>query len=167
MLRWITFPGHEKIFKRRNGFDPPRFRPAPLRPAKKSRNLKEQGIQSILAVPMISGGQIMGFIGLDSVREEKMWAEDTNSLLKIVGQVFANALENKKNRQALQENEERRRTIFETFPDPVTIIQAEDGRCVDVNRAFTRLTGWTTAMRSLEKTLPILIFGITLKSAKN
>ena len=57
--------------------------------------------------------------------------------------MFANALENKKNRQILQENEERRRTVFETFPDPVTIIQAEDGRCVDVNRAFTRLTGWT------------------------
>jgi len=61
-----------------------------------------------------------------------------------VGQVFANALENKTTRQALQESEERLRTVFETFPDPVTIIQAEDGRCVDINSAFTRVTGWTT-----------------------
>jgi PAS domain S-box-containing protein len=60
-----------------------------------------------------------------------------------VGQVFANALENKKNRQALQESEERLRTVFETFPDSVIISQADDGRCVDVNSAFTRLTGWT------------------------
>ena len=72
-----------------------------------------------------------------------MWAGDTNSLLKIVGQVFANALENKKTRQALQQSEERLRIVFETFPDPVTIIQAEDGRCIDVNSAFTRVTGWT------------------------
>jgi PAS domain S-box-containing protein len=57
--------------------------------------------------------------------------------------VFANALENKKNRQALQESEERLRTVYETFPDSVTIINAADGRCVDVNSAFTRLTGWT------------------------
>jgi PAS domain-containing protein len=71
-----------------------------------------------------------------------MWADDTSSLLKIVGQVFANALENKTTRQALQESEERLRTVFETFPDPVTIIQIEDGRCVDVNSAFTRVTGW-------------------------
>ena len=101
-----------------------------------------QSIQSVLDVPMASGGRVLGFIGLDSVREKKMWAEDTNSLLKIVGHVFANALENQKNRQALEESEERLRTAFETFPDPVTIVQAHDGRCVDVNSAFTRLTGW-------------------------
>ncbi len=110
--------------------------------AKEKKEFEQQGIQSILAVPMISGGRVLGFIGLDSVREEKMWAEDTSSLLKIVGQVFANALENKKTRQALQESEVRLRTVYETFPDPVTIIQLEDGRCVDVNSAFTRVTGW-------------------------
>ena len=120
----------------------PRVADLPDEAANEKQEFEKQGIQSILAVPMISGGQIMGFIGLDSVSEEKMWAEDTNSLLKIVGQVFANALENKKTRQALQESEERLRTVFETFPDPVTIIQAEDGRCLDVNSAFTRLTGW-------------------------
>jgi PAS domain S-box-containing protein len=72
-----------------------------------------------------------------------MWAEDTSSLLKIVCQVFANALENKRTRQALQQSEERLRTVFETIPDPVTIIQAEDERCIDVNSAFTRVTGWS------------------------
>jgi PAS domain S-box-containing protein len=121
----------------------PRVSDLPQEAAKEKQEFGKQGIQSILAVPMISAGQIMGFIGLDSVSEEKMWAQDTNSLLKIVGQVFANALENKKTRQALQESEERLRTVFETFPDSVIISQAEDGRCVDVNSAFTRLTGWT------------------------
>ena len=114
----------------------------PPEASKEKKEFEEQGIQSILAVPMISGGRVLGFIGLDSVREEKMWAEDTSSLLKIVGHVFTNALENKKTRQALQESEERLRTVYETFPDPVTIIQLEDGRCVDVNSAFTRVTGW-------------------------
>jgi PAS domain S-box-containing protein len=121
----------------------PRVSDLPHEAAKEKQEFERQGIQSILAVPMISAGQIMGFIGLDSVSEEKMWAQDTNSLLKIVGHVFANVLENKKTRQALLESEERLRTVFETFPDPVTVIQTEDGRCVDVNSAFTRLTGWT------------------------
>ena len=121
----------------------PRVSDMPYEAGKEKQEFEKQGIRSILAVPMISGGRIMGFIGLDSVREEKMWAEDTNSVLKIVGQVFANALENKKTRQELQESEERSRTVFEMIPDPVTLIQAEDGRCVDVNSAFTRLTGWT------------------------
>jgi PAS domain S-box-containing protein len=121
----------------------PRVSDLPHDAGKEKQEFEKQGIQSILAVPMISGGQIIGFIGLDSVSEEKMWTKDTNSLLKIVGQVFANALENKKNQQILQEGEERRRTIFEAFPDPVTIIQVEDGRCVDINSAFIRVTGWT------------------------
>ena len=120
----------------------PRVSGLPPEATKEKKEFKQQGIQSILAVPMISGGRVLGFIGLDSVREEKMWAEDTSSLLKIIGQVFTNALENKKTRHALQESEERLRTVYETFPDPVTIIQLEDGRCVDVNSAFTRVTGW-------------------------
>ncbi|MCK5205172.1 MAG: PAS domain S-box protein, partial [Desulfobacterales bacterium] len=122
----------------------PRVSDLPQEAAKEKQEFGKQGIQSILAVPMISAGQIMGFIGLDSVSEEKMWAKDTNSLLKIVGQVLANALENKKTRQALQESEEHLRTVYETFPDPVTIFQTGDGRCVDINSAFTRVTGWTT-----------------------
>ena len=105
--------------------------------------LEQQDIRSLLCVPIVIGGKVIGFIGLDSVREVKMWAEDTSSLLKIVGQVFANALENKKTRQALQESEERLRTVYETFPDPVTIIQADDGRCIDVNSAFSRVMGWS------------------------
>jgi PAS domain S-box-containing protein len=121
----------------------PRVYDLPPEAVKEKQEFEHQGIQSMLAVPMIGSNRVMGFIGLDSVKEEKMWASDTSSLLKIVGQVFANALENKKTRQALQESEERLRIVFETFPDPVTIIQAEDGRCIDVNSAFTRVTGWT------------------------
>ena len=121
----------------------PRVSDLPSEAFKEKQEFMRQGIQSLLVVPMICSNKVMGFIGLDSVKEEKMWAGDTNSLLKIVGQVFANALENKKTRQALQQSEERLRIVFETFPDPVTIIQAEDGRCIDVNSAFTRVTGWT------------------------
>jgi PAS domain S-box-containing protein len=121
----------------------PRVSDLPPEAIKEKLEFERQGIQSMLAVPIISSNKVMGFIGLDSVKEEKMWAGDTNSLLKIVGQVFANALENKKTRQALQQSEERLRIVFETFPDPVTIIQAEEGRCIDVNSAFTRVTGWT------------------------
>jgi len=121
----------------------PRVSDLPPEAIKEKQEFEEQGTRSILAVPMIFSNRVMGFIGLDSVKEDKMWAADTNSLLKIVGQVFANALENKKTGQALQESEERLRIVFETFPDPVTIIQAEDGRCFDVNSAFTRVTGWT------------------------
>ncbi|MGD2037127.1 MAG: PAS domain S-box protein, partial [Desulfobacterales bacterium] len=139
-----TFPWAMKKFLQKDMVLIPRLSDLPPEAMEEKQEFERQGIQSVLAVPMVISGKVMGFIGLDSVREGKMWAEDTSSLLKIVGQVFANALENKKTRQALQESEERLRTVYETIPDPVTIIQTEDGRCVDINSAFTRLTGWTT-----------------------
>jgi PAS domain S-box-containing protein len=137
-----TYPWAMKKFLRGDMVLVPRLSDLPPEAIKEKQEFEQQGIQSILAVPMIISSKVMGFIGLDSVGEEKMWAEDTGSLLKIVGQVFANALDNKKFRQALQESEERLRTVYETFPDSVTIVQTENGRFVDVNSAFTRLTGW-------------------------
>ena len=138
-----TFPWVMTQFLRGYMVTIPRVADLPHEASSLREELVQQGIQSVLAVPMIVGGKVIGFIGLDSVRDEKMWVEDTSSMLKIVGHVFADALENKKTRQALQESEERLRTVFETFPDPVTIIHVGDGRCIDVNSAFTRVMGWS------------------------
>jgi PAS domain S-box-containing protein len=96
-----TFPWAMKKFLRGDMVLVPRLSDLPAEAINEKQEFEQQGIQSILAVPMIISGEVMGFIGLDSVRDENMWAEDTSSLLKIVGQVFANSLENKKNRQAL------------------------------------------------------------------
>jgi PAS domain S-box-containing protein len=65
--------------------------------------LQAQGIQSILVVPMICGGTLIGFLGFDSVRTEKRWAEEDIALLKMVGEVFANALARRRAEEALAE----------------------------------------------------------------
>jgi PAS domain S-box-containing protein len=54
--------------------------------------LLAQDIQSFILVPMAYGGSLIGFLGLDSVRTEKSWPEETIVLLRIVGEIFANAL---------------------------------------------------------------------------
>jgi len=138
----VTYPWSMKRYLRGDIVLIPRVSEMSPEAIDAKHDLEQLGVQSILNVPMAPGGRVMGFIGLTSIRKEKMWTEDTSSLLKIVGQVFANALENKKNRQALQESEERLRTVYETFPDSVTIVQSENACFVDVNSAFTRLTGW-------------------------
>jgi signal transduction histidine kinase len=74
--------------------------PAELRTEKEEFAL--QGIQSLIAVPLIYRGTAMGFLGLDVVRSEKTWSEQSIALLKIVGDIFVNTLENKRAREALQ-----------------------------------------------------------------
>jgi signal transduction histidine kinase len=48
------------------------------------------------------GKSLVGFLGLDSVRVEKTWADEDIALLKTVGEVFINALERKRSDEALR-----------------------------------------------------------------
>ncbi len=52
-------------------------------------------IQSVIRVPLISGNSVVGILGFDSFTEENSWSENTAVQLKIVSDVFVNALERK------------------------------------------------------------------------
>jgi PAS domain S-box-containing protein len=68
--------------------------------------LQSQGIQSLIVVPMVYGGSLLGFIGLDSVRVEKIWPEESITLLQLIAEIFVNALERKRAEEALRESNE-------------------------------------------------------------
>ncbi len=93
--------------------------------------LQAQDILSVILVPMVYGGTLVGYIGFDSVRQEKRWSEDNIALLKVVGAIFVNALERRKvvlerrnillERKrvtaTLQESEEKHRSIIENIQE--------------------------------------------------
>lgn len=60
------------------------------------------GVRSFINVPLTYSGTALGIIGLESLRNEKTWSEDTVTLLTIVGEVFMNALERKRAEEELQ-----------------------------------------------------------------
>ena len=51
--------------------------------------LLEEKVQSMVAVPMISRGEVLGFIGLDSVSRPRTWHEDEASALRVVAEIAA------------------------------------------------------------------------------
>jgi len=51
-----------------------------------------ENIKSLINIPMVFQGTVIGFIGFDSVREEKQWSSNIHVLLRIVGQMFANII---------------------------------------------------------------------------
>jgi PAS domain S-box-containing protein len=63
---------------------------------------ESQAVQSLAVVPMVYSTSLVGFVGFDSVRAEKTWAEDIVALLKIVGEILVNALERKRAEEALR-----------------------------------------------------------------
>ncbi len=60
------------------------------------------GIQSLICIPLIYGGQVVGCLGFEAIRAQKEWSDDTISLLKMAGDMFVNALERKRAEWELQ-----------------------------------------------------------------
>ncbi len=53
--------------------------------------LSDQGIKTLITIPLIYGEECLGFIGFDAVQTEKQWQEDEIALLKVVAELFTNA----------------------------------------------------------------------------
>ncbi|MCL7454454.1 MAG: GAF domain-containing protein, partial [Anaerolineae bacterium] len=79
----------------------PRVADLPPEAGAERQEFERQGIQSLIAVPMVYRGATVGFVGFDSVREPKVWSEDSIQLLHLVAAVFVNALEHKQAQEVL------------------------------------------------------------------
>ena len=74
------------------------------------------GAQSLVAVPMVQGKSLIGYIGFAAVKAKKTWSQEMVALLKIVGEIVANALNRKQVESKLRESERRFRAVFnQTF----------------------------------------------------
>ncbi|MEK7397107.1 MAG: ATP-binding protein [Candidatus Poribacteria bacterium] len=80
----------------------PRVTDLPAEASAEKESLQSYGIQSLLGVPLIYGGKLIGLLGLNSIRSERVWMEDDITQLKMVGQILVNALERKRSEDALQ-----------------------------------------------------------------
>lgn len=74
---------------------------------------RTQGIRSLLIVPMVLRRAFAGFVGFDSVRENKIWPEEIVAVLQLVGQIVANAIDRKRTEMRLKHSEEKYRALVE------------------------------------------------------
>ncbi len=79
--------------------------------------LKAQNIKSVLVFPMIIDNELNGFLGFDSVNNFKKWEEEETLLLKLLAEIFVNALKRISTEQRIRKSEERNKAIVEALPD--------------------------------------------------
>ena len=66
------------------------------------------GVKSSVVIPLSSGGRpLIGVLSFDYSRGEGAWPEETVKQLALIAQVFTNALERKRSKEALRESEAR------------------------------------------------------------
>ena len=117
--------------------------------------LQSQNILSILVVPVYHAGELLGFIGFDSVVEEKLWTEFDTYTLQTFALSVANAIISARSQKILlsakekaELSEQRLHSLFENMFDGVAgcklIIKNDipvDFVILEVNTAFEGLTG--------------------------
>lgn len=75
--------------------------------------------KSVVAVPIVYNNVLAGMLGFDSLHENKEWSDDHIPLLKIVGEIFAHALEHRRTEQTLFQREKQLREITDAMLDIV------------------------------------------------
>ncbi len=118
--------------------------------------LQMQGIQSTVMVPMPYRSQLLGFVGFDAVRQQRIWSEADHTLLELAVEGLSNALVRRRDEQALQASEHRLRDLFERMPKISVQGYDEQRRVIFWNSASEVLYGYS-AQEAIGQTLEDLI----------
>jgi PAS domain S-box-containing protein len=108
--------------------------------------LKPLGITSMMDVPIYHHGNIFGVICHEHVGIQRSWELEEQDFSASISHMVSIALEGserKQAEQALKESEEKFSLAFRTSPYAIAMTRADDGRFVEVNDAFTSITGFT------------------------
>jgi len=113
----------------------------PVEANREKAHFRQQGIQSLVVVPIVFRGRLLGFVGFDSVRQPKNWSEDAIALLRIIGEIFANALHRQHSEAVLRESERKFRAIFDQTFQFTGLLQP-DGTVIEANQSALQFGGF-------------------------
>jgi signal transduction histidine kinase/HAMP domain-containing protein len=91
-----TFPWNTPLHRSGAVVNVPDVSGLPPEAASWRAELEAESVRSLLCVPMACGGTVLGFVGVDSVRRARRWSESAVSLLRLAGEIFANALQHQR-----------------------------------------------------------------------
>ncbi|MFT5660716.1 MAG: diguanylate cyclase (GGDEF)-like protein/PAS domain S-box-containing protein [Sulfurimonas sp.] len=100
--------------------------------------LEPQGILSILSLPMMLDEKCIGFIGFDRCKEQKAFIQDDIELLGFFSTIIVNILQ----RQTTEDKLQLASNVFTHAREGIMIVNPQ-GNIIDVNRAFSRISGYS------------------------
>jgi signal transduction histidine kinase len=95
------------------------------------------GAKSNLVIPLVAGGRVLGALAFVTVTAERTWPNGLVQRLRLIAEVFANALARKEAEDALRTSELMKSAILASLTSSVTVLDRQ-GRIVAVNESWTR-----------------------------
>ena len=111
----------------------------PAAASNEQRVLLAGGVAAVLTVPVASAGELQGFLGFGATHPRR-WSEDEIALVKLVGQMFGNAMERRRTEEALRQSEQRFRSLSNSAPIGIYESDAQ-GRYLYTNPRWQEITG--------------------------
>jgi diguanylate cyclase (GGDEF)-like protein/PAS domain S-box-containing protein len=112
----------------------------PAEAAQERAVLTAQNIRSCLFMPMRHDDELMGFVGVDNIRDVLEWQPKDMELLQVATQLISNFWSREHAREALEVSLQRQRAILENIPD-IAWLKDEQSRFIFVNEPFARSAG--------------------------
>jgi len=74
--------------------------------------LEPQGIQSLIAIPKIKNGELIGFIGFDSVRQLHKYSENEKNILFVFANMLVNVIQRKEQEELIKQQKEKKEELL-------------------------------------------------------
>lgn len=103
--------------------------------------LKQQGIKSLIAIPMLDGDELIGFVGFDSVKNSYQYTEKEQRLLFLFAQMLINIRNRQKWDNQLRIQEEKYRNIIANMYLGLLEVDLND-QIVYANQTFCEISGY-------------------------
>ena len=105
--------------------------------------MDEASIRSLISVPIKISRHHTGYIVFDNLNREFEQLDSVISAFLLTGQIISNVLKRKASEIALKESEEMFRSFFENNSAVMLLINPENGKLEDANRAASLYYGYT------------------------
>jgi transcriptional regulator with GAF, ATPase, and Fis domain len=102
--------------------------------------VRASGLKALLGIPLRSGGQVLGALGVGCFRAPRSWSPEVVVSLELVASAMASGLQRRQAAERQRAAEELSRSILAAVPDPLLVL--DDHGCV------THVSGaWSKAPR--------------------
>ncbi len=77
--------------------------------------LEPQGIKSLIAIPKIKNGELIGFVGFDSVKEIHKYTENEKNILFVFANMLVNVIQRKEQEELIKQQKEKKEELLKSL----------------------------------------------------